>query len=383
MNKQHLKGKVVFACALSALGTAAHAQSSVTLFGVIDSGLNYTNNAGGHSGFQMVSGDANASRWGVRGSEDLGGGLKAIFKLENGFNAFTGTLGQGGREFGRQAYVGLSSDKLGTLTLGRQYDAMLDMWSPFAAAGWSIGDLSAHPFDNDNADWDYRTNNSVKYVSPSYRGLQAEAMYGFSNEAGGFENNRSYSAGLTYTMGGLSAAVAYVRTDNPGTTTGGAVGYDNLFVAASQRNLGAAVRWTFANNANIALAYSHVLVEDPLSSAYVSNPGTQNWRSWRFDNFEVNGQYFFTPALSAAASYTYTTSSFKTATGSNSPDWHQVALMVDYALSKRTSAYVQGAWQHANGNTGTGFDQAQIVGSAGESSSGNQMVYRVGLMHRF
>jgi len=383
MKKQAMKGKVLSACVLSALGTAAHAQNSVTLYGVIDSGLNYTTNAGGHSGFQMVSGDANASRWGLRGTEDLGGGLKAIFKLENGFNAFTGTLGQGGREFGRQAYVGLTSDRFGTLTLGRQYDASLDMWSPFAAAGWSIGDLSSHPFDNDNADWDYRTNNSVKYVTPAYRGLQAEAVYGFSNEAGGFKDNRSYSGGVSYAMGGLSAAVAYVRTDRAGTTTGGAVGNDAVFVAGSQQNLGAGVRWTFANNSNVAFSYSHVQVDDPTANAYLSSLGSQAWKSWKFDNFEINGQYFITSAVSVAGSYTFTHADLKTSTDAHSPNWHQIALMADYALSKRTTAYAQGAWQHASGGTGTAFDQALIVGSAGASSSGNQMVYRIGMMHRF
>src|SRR6201992_3012784 len=94
---------------------AAHAQSSVTLYGIIDAGLTYTNNQGGSHNFKETSGSINGSRWGMRGSEDLGGGLKAIFTLENGFNITNGTLGQGGREFGRQAFVGLSSDRFGTV----------------------------------------------------------------------------------------------------------------------------------------------------------------------------------------------------------------------------------------------------------------------------
>jgi len=89
--------------------TMAHAQSSVTLYGLIDAGITYTNNQRGHSNWQETSGSVNGSRWGLRGAEDLGGGLKAIFTLENGFNINNGTLGQQSRMFGRQAYVGLSA----------------------------------------------------------------------------------------------------------------------------------------------------------------------------------------------------------------------------------------------------------------------------------
>ncbi|MFP3570068.1 porin, partial [Paraburkholderia sp. SIMBA_030] len=147
---------------------------------LIDEGLNFTSNAGGHSAWAMSSGDTAGSRWGLKGSEDLGGGYKAIFKLENGFNINTGKLGQDSSMFGRQAYVGLSSDHYGTITLGRQYDTSVDDYgfASLTAAGNWAGDISAHPFDNDNADWDYRVNNAVKYVSPTWRGLTGEAMYG-------------------------------------------------------------------------------------------------------------------------------------------------------------------------------------------------------------
>ncbi len=88
--------------ALLVAGTA-HAQSSITLYGLIDEGLNFTSNAGGHNAYQLKSGDTYGSRWGLKGSEDLGGGYHAIFLLENGFDNNSGTLGQGQRMFGRQA----------------------------------------------------------------------------------------------------------------------------------------------------------------------------------------------------------------------------------------------------------------------------------------
>ncbi|MGI4861217.1 MAG: porin [Janthinobacterium lividum] len=364
-------------------GSVAQAQSSVTLYGVIDEGLNFTTNAGGKRGYAMVSGDTAASVWGLKGTEDLGGGNSAIFKLENSFYANNGTYANGGREFGREAWVGLSSTRYGTLTMGRQYDPMIDMWSAFTGAGNLIGDLAAHPFDNDNSDYDYRINNSVKYLSPSFSGLQFEALYGFSN-ATDFAANRTYGAGVTYTMGGFSSAVSYLKEHNGGSSVNGSASSDDtVFVSSSQQNIAAAVKWTFANNANIAFAYSHVDVYDPTSNLYVSDIGTQTWNAWKFDNFDLNGQYYFHPDFWIAADYTFTHAKWDGTSSSSSQNWHHVALMLDYDFSKRTSVYVQGAYEHTNGSTGTGLDYASIIGSSATSSSRNQMVYRVALMHRF
>ncbi|SKD04672.1 Outer membrane protein (porin) [Burkholderia sp. CF099] len=379
--------KSMLAVALPALAACgvAHAQSSVTLYGLIDEGLNFTSNANGHHGYQMVSGDTVGSRWGIRGSENLGGGLSAVFRLENGFNINNGALGQGGAEFGRQAYVGLSSNQYGTLTMGTQYDPTVDMWSGFTSAGNIIGDLSAHPYDNDNADWDYRIQNSVKYVSPTIAGFTSEAMYGFSNQAGGFANNRMYSAAGSYKMGPISAAVAYLKTNSGGATSTGALSSStSVFTAQSQQNIDAGLSYTFTNNAVVSLAYSHVDVYNPTSNAYFSTqPSAGSQNSWKFDNYEINGQYFFKPDFWFAAAYTFTQAHIATTTGHFSPKWNQVSLMLDYDISKRTSVYLQGAYQHADGDTGLEFDNANIIGSAGASSSGNQMVYRVAMMHRF
>ena len=132
--------------ALPLLAGAAHAQSSVTLYGFVDAGLVYVNNQSGHSNVETITGQTSGSRWGLRGSEDLGGGLKAIFTLENGFDTSNGKLLQGGREFGRQAFVGLSSDTWGAVTLGRQYDPMTELVGEIAATSmWAW--LGTHPGD--------------------------------------------------------------------------------------------------------------------------------------------------------------------------------------------------------------------------------------------
>src|ERR1700689_1793480 len=101
-----MKKKMIALTGTAAVALPVHAQSSITLYGVLDEGINYTNNAGDKSAYQLESGYAQGSRWGLKGSEDLGSGLKAIFDLENGFDVNSGARGQGGRTICRQAFVG-------------------------------------------------------------------------------------------------------------------------------------------------------------------------------------------------------------------------------------------------------------------------------------
>ncbi|CAM2152912.1 putative porin [Paraburkholderia tropica] len=367
---------------------AAHAQSSVTLYGKIEDGLNYTSNARGQSAYQLESGYDYGSRWGLKGSEDLGGGTHAIFQIENGFDVNTGRNSQGGREFGRQAWVGIASDQYGTLTLGRQYDPSVDMFSPTTANGNWTGYIFAHPYDNDNTDYSFRANNAVKYVSPTYRGFSAEAMYAFSNQAGGFADNRLYGFAAQYVHGGLTVAASYLKLNHPGTTSG-AVSDDSTFSASSQQNIGVGVNYAFADWL-LGIAYSHVDVYDPTANAYFTSDGgsTQpaggTWHAWKFDNVEVNALYHFTHALYLGGAYTYTQANLTSNVGSFRPKWHQVSLKLNYDLSSRTSVYLEGAWQHAvSAHTGTQFDYANIPGSADISSGENQMIYRIAIIHGF
>lgn len=154
-----IKMKIAFGVAGSLITTLAMAQSSVTLYGIVDEGIDYTNNAGTGSAWKMQSGDALSSRWGVKGTEDLGGGLQAIFNLENGFDASSGALSQPDRMFGRQAFVGVTSSTFGTVTMGRQYDSVVDFVAPLTANGNWGGYLFSHPLDNDNTDDTFRIGN--------------------------------------------------------------------------------------------------------------------------------------------------------------------------------------------------------------------------------
>lgn len=374
---------------LALFSIPAMAQNSVTLYGLVDEGFNFTSNAGGHRAYQLSSGDTFGSRWGLKGVEDLGGGYSAIFRLENGFNVNNGTLQQDSSEFGRQAYVGLSSTQYGTVTVGRQYDTSVDSYgfSTVTAAGLWSGDINAHPFDNDNLDWDFRLNNTVKYVSPTWRGLTGELMYGFSNQAGGFANNRAWGATVNYQQSGLTAVASYLKLDNPGGAAGGTLNSGDLFNASSQQNVDVGLSYRFPN-VLVGMAYSHVDVYTPTGNDWLENVNLANgdtWGAWKFDNFELNAQYYFTPALWLGAAYTFTMAHLHSTAGGYVPKWHQIGLMLDYDLSKRTSVYAQAGYQHVvSAHTGTSFDNARIVdASAGPSSGVNQVVGRVGLIHQF
>ena len=142
-----MKKDICLAIALLCAATGAYAQPSVVLYGIIDESLAYSSSEAssattrGQRNFKALTGELSGNRWGLRGSEDLGGGLKAVFTLENGFQGTTGKLAQGGLLFGRQAFVGLSSAGAGTFTMGRQYDFGYDFLGSFLAWSQFMGDV--------------------------------------------------------------------------------------------------------------------------------------------------------------------------------------------------------------------------------------------------
>lgn len=380
------KISVSIAGCVAIAATSAHAQSSVTLYGLVDAGIAYTNNVGGSGRVALASGNISGSRFGLRGAEDLGGGVKAVFVLENGFSVNNGQLGQNNRLFGRQAFVGLSSDAYGTFTMGRQYDDVVDFVSPLSATSGTFGDSGfAHPYDNDNLQHSVRFNNSVKYSSPSYGGFKFGGMYAFSNGTE-FAVSRAYSAGASYNYGPLTAAAGYLQTNGTGdktvsgatstfTNTGGAV--DQTEVKGSltsdvQRTVAAGLNYAFGP-AVLGFVYSHSQYQG--TSAFGLNNGTV-----RFDNYEVNGMYNFTPALRAGLSYAYTDAHLTGTTQFGAdPKWNQVNAIARYSLSKRTELYAEAMYQHATGNKNV----AVMYNAGGASSTGNQVMGAVGMLSRF
>ena len=178
--------KVLFTLLALGASCTALAQSSVTIYGVADAGLVVDKDAAGDRLTRVASGVASGSRIGFKGKEDLGNGLSALFVLESGFNIDTGTSGQGGLLFGRQAYVGLSG-KGGTVTLGRQYSpyylALRDVADPFVIglAGTASNVMATN----------YRVDNMAQYATPTWNKLSAELAYGFGEVADDNAKNRS------------------------------------------------------------------------------------------------------------------------------------------------------------------------------------------------
>ena len=168
----------------AAIATPAFAQSSVTLYGIVDDSIVYqssqTNLARtnpGRSNVKMASGIWAGSRFGLKGAEDLGGGNKAIFQLESGFDINSGGQQYTNAMFGRQAWVGLTNPAYGTLTLGRQYTAYYTLLSPYSPTNWLTGYFGAHPGDVDALDTIYRANNSIVYTSPQLYGVTFSGSY--------------------------------------------------------------------------------------------------------------------------------------------------------------------------------------------------------------
>ncbi|CAB3792891.1 porin [Pararobbsia alpina] len=369
--------------------TAAHAQSSVTLYGTLDAGLVFANNEGGHQNWQQSSGALTDSVFGLRGNEDLGGGLHAVFRLESAINVNNGATFYNNSLFGRQAYVGLSSDQYGTITLGRQFDSMVDYLSPLAMTGVDGLDggnnLAAHPFDNDNLGSTFSINNAVKYTSLDYNGLQFGGLYGFSNQAGGFGNNRAYSLGASYKNGPLNFAAGYMELNNaPGGNTTGAVAQgttNSAITASTHREFGAGLNYAFGP-ATVGFVWTHTQLED-ISNVTLDgeSQAVAGGTNLRLDNFELNGRYALTPALSLNGAYTFTDGHETGTANSSSPKWQQGTLEADYSLSKRTDVYVEGVYQHVNGGSGAFANAA--INTLTPSSTDTQVAATVGLRTRF
>ena len=383
--------------ALLGVTSVAHAQSSVTLYGLIDESIQYVHNtkdANGKNTNQvgLVGGNLQGPRFGLKGTEDLGGGLKAIFQLENGFDINNGKLGQGGRMFGRQAYVGLTGDQWGTVTLGRQYDPLVDLVQPLTADNY-FGSTFTTPGDVDNNDNTSRTNSAVKYTSPVWGGLQFEGMYAFGGVAGSTGSGQTWSGAATYATGPFSVAAGYFRADNPHGT------------APTRAGWGGSSDGTFENQvsggdvSNLAYQGAKSIGIASVAVQYVTGPFTANLRysnaQYKPDaqsgftsteKYNVGGAflgYQATPALLVGVGYIYTKSS-----GDASATYHQVSLGGDFNLSKRTDIYLVGAYQHASGeqrnSSGQLVSAGAAIGSYGyNSATSSQEMVSLGIRHKF
>jgi len=214
-----MKKTLVAIAALAAVG-AASAQSSVTLYGRIDASIGsvkttFNGTTIADPGIQIRSGGHSGSRWGLKGTEDLGGGLKANFVLEQGFNVDDGTA-VSARQFHRQAYVGLSGG-FGSVNVGRQYDITDTMYGNYDAMGYSGYSAMGYAFNvgcttGGSGDCVGRQDNAVIYSSPSMGGFSVTALWAPGEDKNPLLNigaGRVYGIMANYANGPIAAGLGY------------------------------------------------------------------------------------------------------------------------------------------------------------------------------
>ncbi|MBU9434439.1 porin [Burkholderia multivorans] len=362
------------AAAVAALGCAhAYAQTSgsVTLYGTVDTGILYSTNqqftradgstGGGHA-WQMGGGNLVPSRFGFQGAEPLGGGLDAVFTLEQQFLSANGQALQGGTAFSRQAWVGLRQDGIGTFGLGRQYDSYTDMLGAYVSSNNWATPYGSHLGDVDNLNAAFNFNNAVKFTSADFRGLTFGGTFSFGGQAGDFAAKRGYALAATYSRAPVALSVGYLNLRQPlDAALGGANGYIGDFAcsnpgamfcllqdARSMRAFGAGGSLTLGA-ATIALTYTHTRLDD---SRYLTTAAQPRPQAFTFDIGELNVTYLFTPALQGGIAYLFNAAHTDTR---GTTRFHQLNVGANYSLSKRTALYAVAIGQLASG-TGLGTD---------------------------
>lgn len=358
----------LFAAAVAALAAGgAYAQSSVTLYGVVDAGIEYNNNAGqtGENLFRMQSGGQSGSRWGLRGVEDLGGGLKGLFVLESGFDLDTGRSGQGGRLFGRSAYVGLQN-QFGTLTLGRQQ-------TPFYDFGLQFDPMAIAPrysITSQAVEFQSRADNAVKYVG-KFGGLTASALYSFRAEgqevAGRNVFGREMGAMLSYAAGPFAIGAAY----------------DDLHVGTEANQAPVIRRATVAGTYAFGPAKAFVGYRWAKASDGAVLPGAVGADTTTSNLYWAGLAYQMTPAFSVTGAAYY--QDFRR---SGADPW-QFVLTGDYALSKRTDIYTSLSYTLNKDGSGLGVSGFNTIGATAAASTFNvepgkdQFGAIIGVRHKF
>lgn len=334
---------------------ATHAQSNVTLYGVISSAIRYTSNIDGKHGSltQLVPSGIGGSRWGLKGTEDLGDGNQAVFVLENGFATNNGKTTYDAL-FGREAYVGLTGT-WGSLTFGRQYNAMNNIAWEYNPLDQGWGNFWSDPLytGGDVFFQDYRINNSVVY-SKSTGPFTVQLDYGFGQQTGSMARGSTFGGGLMLQEGALSVGVAYDQhRASTGDNTlhnysiGGSYAFGNTTAF-----LGYMGRRETVGHPRYAIAFAGL--------GYQATPALHlSGGYYRYkQRGQVTTQWQATPVL----------------LGSGNGDI--VAAIADYALSKRTNVFFEIDATRARGGT-VGRETEYW---AGEAATGVGSATRIGVM---
>ena len=383
----------------------AHAQSSITLYGIVDASLQYVNNIAVAQGIGSVgkpisyvnesrtgfySGGMWPSRWGIKGNEDLGDGLSAVFQLENGFSVATGAYSSAGVEFNRQAFVGISSNRYGAFTMGRQYDAISDLLYVYGPANYT-GGSGTYAGDVSNFDLNIRVNDSVKYKTPTYMGLTGEVLYGFGNAPGSLNSGSTFSTGATYATGSVTAGVAYLRMDNSTSNSNTwSSSADSLFTSTVNPGYVSARTVQILDAVVNYHSGAWFMGANYGYTQYRPSSVSQFTQSEAFSSAGAGIKYMVRPALSIAGAYAYTRGQSVNGSAA-SPQYQSVSVRTTYSLSRATILYALAGYSHATGSTLDKYENiVPATATIGDSSnygspsaSGNQTLVRVGMYHLF
>ncbi|HEM7842894.1 TPA: porin [Burkholderia multivorans] len=385
----------------SVLSGMAHAQSTVTLYGFVEEELEYVNNSsalgktsGGKPLLKMTTSSWRASRFGLKGSEDIGDGTSVIFDLQAGFNPNTGASSTSGLLFNRYAYLGITNPRYGTATFGRQYTPYLLLETQDMPPIWLTGAFGAHPGDIDAQDASWRANNEIVYVSPTIAGFTLGASYSVPGVAGSETQGATWGAALRYINGPFSASAGVLRVNNP-SYGGGAWSGDTSTepvvsainngyqTAAGQQRVNIAVGYTFNGKVDVSTSYSN--------TQYIPGGNSSFHDTAIFNTFGAVVHWSITPFTNVALGYSLVNTT--RANGiRDSARYQQLTASQWYLLSKRTTLFAVEAVQRASGKTlgtngaGSIIPATAAIGdgfNSNPSSTPTQVGFTIGISHAF
>jgi predicted porin len=363
---------IYVAGALLALGSgSAMAQSSVTLYGLTDVSIQYLTHANraGDSLVRMTTGGLSQSRFGVSGTEDLGGGTAAIFRLENRFNLNNGQSDPG-LPFWNTAFVGLKSTRFGSLTMGRQSNVLANIVDrTYASNPWVPFDFAFQPeITMLGGLW---SSNMAKYTV-KLADVVGEASYAFGNTAGNTSYGSQLAVGVAYLPAApLTAGAGYM--DSRDSTNG-----------SHSKSWTAGASYTWQDTQFHAGYFQNRL--DPGFQSYLNGPFTaQTLSALKYTDFSSRRMFSlgvvqsFNSALRVSLNYWRTLQAGKTAHLDGNAS--QFELLADYNLSRRTDVYLEGNYGLYRGDL-IGA-QIQGVNGVGTALKSTQLGLMAGIRHQF
>ena len=350
-----MQKKIIALAVAGLVSGAAFAQSNVVIYGIADAGYVYGTDSyldAAKSTSKIYSGGQSGSRLGFKGTEDLGNGLSANFRLEMGIDIDNGTSAQNGRTFGRWSTVGLSGKNWGEIQIGRRDSFTDELLGGFDATGRNTV-AQASPIMTQNFS---RYSNMIAYLSPIWSGLQIKA--GVSTQADGQEservltgNNRIATAGVNYINGPLKVGAVYEYNKVDSTSIASSQDAGNLWTVAAGYNFGVVA---------LSAEYGHINYSDDVGNV-------EKRKQWT-----IGAMVPFGSRDRLGVQYARGKNEMRTVSDEKANMW---GVSYFHDLSKRTNIYA------AYGNISQDSDNTVKYGLDGQGTY--QEAFQVGLRHLF